>query len=153
MTRNITEIVIKLVAAAIICAVVIFQGSRQASAADALIVDLGNGIVQEKVSGRMWQKDKSKRFETLEEAEHYVANLRLGSYTDWRLPTIYELYDLHYLFDLHKNGDVQMDLKGSYWSGKKDGEGMVGSWEVGDQCEPSRTYYKKKSGYVRAIRP
>ncbi len=154
MKNKVTEIFIELTTvAAIVCVALIFQSGKQAGAADAQIVDLGNGIVQEKISGRMWQKDKSKKFSTLDEAEQYVTNLTLGGYEDWRLPTIYELYDLHYLFDLHKSGDVQMDLKGNYWSGEKDGEGMAGSWEIGDQCEPSRKYYKKKSGYVRAVRP
>lgn len=117
------------------------------------IVDLGNGIVQEATSGRMWQKERSRSFRSLEEAQEYAAKLRLGGYTDWRLPTVYELYDLHYLFDLKKAEGLEMKLEGNYWSGEQDGEGMVGSWEIGDQCEPERQYFKKSWGYVRVVRP
>jgi hypothetical protein len=120
----------------------------------AAIVDLGNGIYEVPSSGRLWQAAKSgESFATLEEAQQYVARLDLGGYTDWRLPTIYELYDLYLISDLKKAGAVELDLKGNYWSGEKDGEGMVGAWELGDQCDPERRYYEKKKGYVRAVRP
>lgn len=120
---------------------------------DDKVVDLGNGIIQEPVTGRMWQKERSQSFATYDEAREYAEQLELGGYTDWRLPTVYELYDLHYLFDLKKGRGVAIKLEGNYWSGEKDGEGMVGSWEIGDQCEPERQYFGKNRGYVRVVRP
>ncbi|MGV1099647.1 Lcl domain-containing protein [Thiovibrio sp. JS02] len=117
------------------------------------VVDLGNGILQEPHGGRMWQKERSGNFTSYEEAKAYAERLELGGYHDWRLPTIYELYDLHYLFDLHKADAIRIKLEGNYWSGEKDGEGMAGSWEIGDQCEPERKYYPQAKGYVRAVRP
>ena len=137
----------------IVCGGVVLLDVQQAQAASAKVIDLGNGVIQETVSGLIWQKERSKRFSSLKQAEQYAANLKVGGYDDWRLPTIYELYGLHYIFDLHKNGTVQIKLEGNYWAGKKDGEGMVGSWEIGDQCEPERQYFKKNKGYVRAVRP
>jgi len=118
------------------------------------VVDLGNGILQETASGRMWQKERSRSFKSLEEAREYVKKLRLGGFDDWRLPTIYELYDLHYLFDLHKADHLPpIRMEGNYWLEDREGNGMAGSWEIGDQCEPERQYFKKNFGYVRAVRP
>jgi len=144
----------KLTIVALLLALILFsQGCSTMNSKTARFQDLGNGICQDTVSGLMWQNEKSKKIKTFEEAELYVKNLNLGGYTDWRLPTVYELYDLNYLFDLHMNGKCVLDREGKYWSGKKDGEGMVGAWEISDQCDPERQYFAGSEGYVRAIRP
>jgi hypothetical protein len=128
------------------------QTSR--TAGRAAIVDLGNGVYEVPSSGRLWQAVRSKEtFDTVEEAQRYAENLDLGGYTDWRLPTVYELYDLYLIFDLKQGGGIAIDMSGNYWSGEKDGDGIVGAWEIGDQCDPERLYYEKKKGYVRAVRP
>lgn len=111
------------------------------------------GILQENRTGQMWQLERSARFNSYEEANAYAEQLTLGGYHDWRLPTIYELYDLNYLFDLHKNGTITLDREGNYWSGEKDGDGMIGAWAISDQCDPERQYEQGKAGYVRAVRP
>lgn len=106
------------------------------------------------IHGLVWQRERSNLIDSLEEAEAYVAELNQKSaYHDWRLPTIYELYDLNYAFDLHQNGDCAMAREGNYWAGKKDGDGMVGAWEIGNQCDPERQYFPGKKGFVRAVRP
>lgn len=120
---------------------------------DNTLVDRGNGVIEEVGAGRMWQQERSPSFRTLKEAEAYVKTLKLGGYTDWRLPTVYELYDLHYLVDVKKAQGVELRMEGNYWVTDKEGTGMAGSWEVGDQCEPTRQYFKKNWGYVRAVRP
>lgn len=129
------------------------QGCGPRQARPSRLQDLGNGICQDTVSGLMWQKERSRTIRDLEEAQAQASNLTLGGYNDWRLPTVHELYDLHYLFDLHQAGDCAMDLQGRYWSGEKDGEGMAGAWEIGDQCEPQRRYFTGGQGSVRAVRP
>ncbi len=111
------------------------------------------GIVKDSTTGQMWQLERSKMINSFDEARRYAENLRLGGYDDWRLPTIYELYDLNYLFDLHMNGDITLEREGNFWSGEKDGDGMIGAWAISDQCEPSRQYEPGKAGYVRAVRP
>jgi hypothetical protein len=110
-------------------------------------------ILQDMKGGQMWQLERSRRLNSFQEAEAYAEQLTLGGYSDWRLPTIYELYDLNYLFDLHKNGNITLDREGNYWSGEKDGDGMIGAWAISDQCDPSRMYEPAEAGYVRAIRP
>jgi hypothetical protein len=129
------------------------QGCGSKNPQDARFQNLTNGICHDTVSSQMWQTDKSGTFKTYEEAQLYVKNLTLGGYSDWRLPTVNELYDLNYLFDLHLNGTCDFERKGKYWSGEKDGEGMAGSWEMSDQCDPARRYFNKSEGSVRAVRP
>ena len=120
----------------------------------ARLQDLGNGICQDTVSGRMWQIGKGPMATSLEEAEQYTRSLELGGYNDWRLPTVNELYDLNYLFDLFLVGNCTLDRKGSYWSSEKNGAGNAGAWEIGaSQCDPSREYSPATMGYVRAVRP
>jgi hypothetical protein len=129
------------------------SGCAGKSSQQARFQNLGNGICQDKVSGRMWQIKKSKMTTSLKDAEQYVRALDLGGYHDWRLPSVDELYDLNYLFDLFQNGDCTLDRKGNYWSGEKDGQGKAGAWEIGDQCDPVRQYAPGSKGYVRAVRP
>jgi hypothetical protein len=129
------------------------QGCAGMSSRPARLQNLGNGICQDTVSGRMWQIEKSKTITSPQGAEAYAAALRVGGHSDWRLPTIDELYDLNYLFDLFQNGDCTLDRKGNYWSGGNDGEEQVGAWEISDQCDPERRYTPGTRGFVRAVRP
>ncbi|MEN8258674.1 MAG: DUF1566 domain-containing protein [Thermodesulfobacteriota bacterium] len=133
--------------------VVTLAGCAGKSAKNARYAIPVQGILQDNATGQMWQLERSKRFKSFNEAKAFAEQLTLGGYDDWRLPTIYELYDLNYLFDLHKNGKITLDREGNYWSGEKDGDGMIGAWAISDQCDPSRQYEPGKAGYVRAVRP
>ena len=128
-------------------------GCAAQNAANPRFVDLGNGVCQDTQTGSMWQMERTKTIKSIEEARKYAANLKLGGHADWRLPNVYELYDLINLKDLHVASGCAMRLDGNYWSDKHGGEGTVGAWEIGDQCDPSRRYAKATQGYVRAIRP
>ncbi len=131
-----------------------FQGCAGKSSQQAHLQNLGNGICQDTVTGQMWQIEKGPISTSLEDAEQYARNLKLGGYNDWRLPTVNELYDLNYYFDLFLVGDCNLDRKGSYWSSEKDGTGKAGAWEIGaSQCDPSREYSTSTIGYIRAVRP
>lgn len=55
--------------------------------------DNGNGTVTDHVTGLMWQQDPGAKM-TWREAVAYVDTCQLAGYTDWRLPTIKELYSL-----------------------------------------------------------
>lgn len=128
-------------------------GCAGKSSRQARLQNLGNGICQDTVSGQMWQIEKTKMTTSLEGAQQYASTLRLGGYSDWRLPTVDELYDLNYLFDLFQNGDCALDRKGNYWSDEKNGEGKAGAWEISDQCDPERQYAPSAKGYIRVVRP
>lgn len=117
------------------------------------LVVLQDGICQDTLSRVMWQIVKSERISNIEEARNYAQKQIIGGYDDWRLPTVFELYNLYYLHDVKAESECKLDLKGNFWSDEKDGEGMVGAWEIGDQCDPERDYSPSKTGFVRLIRP
>jgi hypothetical protein len=56
--------------------------------------DNGDGTVTDLVTGLMWSKAVDSDKVTLEEAEAAAEKMTLGGYTDWRVPTIKELYSL-----------------------------------------------------------
>ena len=55
--------------------------------------DNGDGTVTDNVTGLMWQQDPGEKM-TWPEAVEMVETFELAGYTDWRLPTIQELYSL-----------------------------------------------------------
>jgi hypothetical protein len=55
--------------------------------------DNGDGTVSDLNTGLVWQKDPGEK-RTYPEAKAGAARLRLAGHTDWRLPTIKELYSL-----------------------------------------------------------
>ncbi|WP_178983947.1 Lcl domain-containing protein [Winogradskyella helgolandensis] len=52
-----------------------------------------NGTVTDNVTGLMWEQDMGTKM-TLEEAIQKAKDSKLGGYSDWRIPTIKELYSL-----------------------------------------------------------
>jgi len=56
--------------------------------------DNGNGTVTDLVTGLMWQQNLLDEKLTFDEAVAGAATFNLAGYTDWRLPTIKELYSL-----------------------------------------------------------
>lgn len=55
--------------------------------------DNQNGTVTDNVTGLVWQQDMGQKI-TFEDALQKVKNVKLGGYSDWRVPTIKELYSL-----------------------------------------------------------
>lgn len=122
-------------------------------AADPSLKLAEDGVFQEGRSGRMWLMERSKRLKTSEEVAEYLNTLNQGKFSDWRLPTRQELYDLFCIFDLKESGEVKIRLEGAYWLKGETEQPEVGAWEIGDDCGPTRKYFQKKAGYVRAVRP
>lgn len=56
--------------------------------------DNGDGTVSDQVTGLTWSKAVDPEKVTLAEALRIADTLTLGGYTDWRVPTIKELYSL-----------------------------------------------------------
>lgn len=54
--------------------------------------DNGDGTVTDLNTGLVWQKTPDYTRYGFDEAKTYVESLEIGGYTDWRLPTIKELY-------------------------------------------------------------
>lgn len=129
------------------------QGCSMKNYEGARIINLQNGICQDRDTGVMWQQVKSEKLFNIEDARTYAKNLTIGGYNDWRLPTVYELYHLNYLRDLHIESECEINLEGNFWSDEKDGEGIVGAWKISDQCDPVRQYSPASAGYVKVVRP
>lgn len=129
------------------------QKNAVVSHANARLIAQGDGICLNTTSGKMWQVGNSKTFTSLDEAKAYTSALKVGGYEDWRLPTVAELYELYLIFDLHENGDCELQAEGTFWSDEPDLEGNVGTWELDDNCDAERRYIPKQRGKVRAIRP
>ncbi len=55
--------------------------------------DNGDGTVSDMVTGLMWQQDPGEKMNYSESLEK-IKDFNLAGYTDWRLPTIKELYSL-----------------------------------------------------------
>jgi hypothetical protein len=121
------------------------------TAGEQVLTQISEKIFQNSKNDQMWQMGKSKRLKTASSVEEYLKQLNQGEYKDWRLPTKQELFELFSYFDLKQHGSVKISLEGAYWI-ENDGI-QVGAWEIGDQCGPSRTFYTKKAGSIKAIRP
>jgi len=55
--------------------------------------DNHNGTVNDNITGLMWQKDMGSKI-TFADAKIKADTMKLGGYSDWRIPTIKELYSL-----------------------------------------------------------
>ena len=56
--------------------------------------DNGNGTVTDNVTGLMWAQEQSAESQDWAETDAYTKNLKLGGYTDWRMPSIKELWSI-----------------------------------------------------------
>ena len=112
-------------------------------------------ICHEVQTNKMWQFVKDGPFPNPEEAERYAAELRLGGYVDWRLPTKMELFNLFYIHYWENDGNCEMNHKGEFWIVSKNQEPSLGHWEDYLLCGPNFKFVDaiKERGFVRAIRP
>lgn len=123
----------------------------ETQAGKASLANLGNGVCRQN-NGLLWQVERSEIFQSRREARDYAANLDLGGYSDWRLPSQDEYYSLCYIFELRRSGDCPIELKGNYWL--SDDDEQAGRFESFPLCGGSSfRYLKSNSGRVRAVRP
>ena len=122
--------------------------------AEKRFVDNGNGTITDTKRRIMWQKGDNGKEVSFEEAENYCNSLRLGGYTDWRLPNpderdtelVIELMmrlhsrDVYAYFDLYWSSNPTIMLPFNY----RPAQGK----------EISRAYFarKKAKAFVRAVR-
>lgn len=71
---------------------------------DAGFVDNGDSTTTDVTTGLMWMRTLSPKM-TLEEARVHLRGMRTGSYDDWRIPTIKELFSL-----IDYSGQVRGDV-------------------------------------------
>ena len=123
-------------------------------AAGERFLDNGDGTITDTKQNLMWQKGDNGKEVSFAEAEGYCKSLRMGGYTDWRLPDpderdtalVIELMmrrhsrDAYAFFDLYWSSNPTILIPFNYTPsyGK----------------EISRTYYARgrAKGFVRAVR-
>lgn len=84
-------------------------------------------------SGKIWQKADDGTLRSLADAIAYCSSLSLDGYSNWRLPTVYELFSI---VDFTKYATAPMfpnvftGHAGSYWTGTYLAENSVASYYV-----------------------
>jgi TPR repeat protein len=94
--------------------------------------DNGDGTVTDNVTSLMWQKAVPLDTYTWTDAAAYCRRLTLAGHSDWRLPSIIELYSI---VDLGQNGSINGTYFPStplnqYWSSSPVAGGPDGAWHV-----------------------
>lgn len=148
-----TPNIAKILTSAVMASALLFVCSPAVMSKTVTLRPLSVELFQDTARQRYWQVKLSKKLTSIDEVNTYLATLNQGEFNDWRLPTKQELFQLFSDFDLKRNGDLKIRLEINYWLTDDMGQAHVGTWEIGDQCGPSRTFYKGKVGYIRAIRP
>ena len=96
--------------------------------------DNRDGTITDNVTGLMWEKDMGKKI-TYENAYNKADSLTLGGYTDWRVPTIKELYSL-ILF----TGQVQGETFIEYFIDVNYFNQPLGNTELGEREIDAQTW-------------
>jgi len=119
-------------------------------------IDNNDGTVTEKSSGLIWQKEDDGQVRTAIEALSYCKDLRLGGYSDWRLPfkkELITLVDYKVTSGATINKVFATGTKASnYWSAS----GFVGNtdlvWFVAFDKGFAYYYNNSSKFYVRCVR-
>ncbi|GAA3651102.1 DUF1566 domain-containing protein [Flavivirga jejuensis] len=105
--------------------------------------DNGDGTVTDNVTGLMWQQDMGDKI-SYDDAVALVETINLGEYTDWRIPTIKELYSLAYFTGRCFGDDsVDMFIDTAYF------EQPIGNTSIGEREIDGQTW--SKTHYVGLI--
>ncbi|WP_372751368.1 DUF1566 domain-containing protein [Labilibaculum sp.] len=104
--------------------------------------DNGDGTITDKVTGLMWEKDMGSKVSP-EEALQKSENSSLAGYTDWRIPSIKELYSL-IIFTGQVKGAKAIDLfiDTDYFN-QPLGDPSLGEREIDAQTASSTEYIGK----------
>jgi hypothetical protein len=98
-----------------------------------------DGTITDNITGLMWEKDMGEKL-TFEEAFTKADESTLGGYTDWRVPSIKELYSL-ILFTGKVKGEVAIDMfiETNYFN-QPLGDVSIGEREIDAQTWSSTEY-------------
>lgn len=101
--------------------------------------DNGNGTITDKITGLMWEQDMGTKI-SYNDAFSKAENSTLGDYTDWRVPTIKELYSL-ILFTGKVQGEsaIEMFINTNYFN-QPIGDVSIGEREIDAQTWSSTEY-------------
>ena len=119
-------------------------------------IDNGDGTITDSVTGLIWQKKDDNKARSWQEAQTYAKKLKLGEYSDWRVPTAKELMhiidnDRH--FQAIDKTYFPNTKPGYYWSSTTYEHNPKYAWRV--NFIYGRLHNQKKSHdqyYVRCVR-
>jgi hypothetical protein len=119
--------------------------------------DIGNGIVRDNVTGLEWQQTTAPGTYNWDGALAYCDNLTLGSYSDWRLPTVKELSTLVDSSCPYPGPTINMTYfpntqASLYWSSTTLAVPPYNDWLVSFQYGYVDGGYNSYGIYVRAVR-
>lgn len=101
--------------------------------------DNNDGTVSDQVTGLMWQQTMDEKM-TFDDAVTYANESTLGGYSDWRIPSIKELFSL-ILFTGSSGGEVAKDLYiDTYYFDQPIGDTSIGEREIDAQVWSSTKY-------------
>lgn len=104
-----------------------------------LYTDNSNGTTTDNNTGLMWQQDMHQKM-TIAEAEQYVETLVLGGHSDWRIPTIKELYSLiQFTGQVAGEGAITPFIDTNYFS-QPFGDTSIGEREIDAQTWSATEY-------------
>ncbi len=116
--------------------------------------DSTKNIVTDNATGLVWQDDTTPATMTWVTAGTYCENLTLGSFNDWRLPSIEELATISNKSTVNpsKFTEFQNIVSGDYWSSTTDASYSDLAWNVGFNGGFRLPNYRTTSDYVRCVR-
>ena len=146
--KTLTSTLIYLTGAAIL---LLAAGNGLASEGD--LNNMGNGICLDRGTKLMWEIDKSKRYSDIAAVNAYVSNLKLGGYSDWRLPTTSESIELRGLIAIQGNDDCNIPrLDSKYWLVDEKKGTVPARLELECFCRGDFNLIVKDKGYARLVR-
>jgi len=99
-----------------------------------------------------WQKEQNPTEMTWDGAMKYCKNLKEDGHTDWRLPTIQELYTLINFDKYEPASDLKWLLPNGYWSSTQYVNNIRIKWLVYFLAGSVNWEYKTEYYTVRAVR-
>jgi len=111
-------------------------------------------VVQDTFSNLMWQDDTNSTTKNLTTSISYCEGLSLGSFTDWRLPNIHELY---LLADRSKSNPAissvfQNIQTNNYWSSTSHNSISGNVWNINFKDGATGIDKSSNYNYVRCVR-
>lgn len=99
----------------------------------------GDGTITDNVTGLMWQQDMGTKI-SFDDATKLVQTMNLRGYTDWRIPTIKELYSLaNFTGQCFGDTSIKMFIDTTYFE-QPLGDVTIGEREIDGQTW-SQTHY------------
>lgn len=114
-------------------------------------VDREDGTILHIKTNLLWQKRGPMRVYNWDSAKQYCKKLRLGGYTDWRLPTKEELDSL---IDRRYEPTISpiFQCYDEYWSSTSYADNLIYAWGVVFNLGDADIILKHYQFYVRAVR-